>query len=96
MARECPNGDCVISKTEQDLAVPKDERANHAAKAVALGLPARPPFVKARRKLSVASRTWVQVIGKHGGVESKSWSTFLILKTDNFILPAANAGLRPR
>ena len=36
MARECPNGDCVIGKTEQFLAVLKDPKADHAAKAEAL------------------------------------------------------------
>lgn len=36
MARECPNGDCVIAKTEQFLAVLKDPHADRAAKAEAL------------------------------------------------------------
>ncbi len=36
MARECPNGDCVIAKTEQFLAVLKDPKADRAAKAEAL------------------------------------------------------------
>lgn len=36
MARECPNSDCAISKTEQFLAVLKDPNANKNAKARAL------------------------------------------------------------
>jgi len=36
LARECPNGDCVIAKTEQFLAVLKDPKADRAAKAEAL------------------------------------------------------------
>jgi S1/P1 Nuclease len=36
MTRECLNGDCVIGKTEQFLAVLKDAKADHAAKAEAL------------------------------------------------------------
>lgn len=36
MARECPNGDCVIAKTEQFLAVIKDPNADRASKAQAL------------------------------------------------------------
>ena len=33
LARECPNGDCVIAKTEQFLAVLKDPNADKNAKA---------------------------------------------------------------
>ena len=33
---ECPNGDCVVVKTEQFLAVVKDHKADRAAKAEAL------------------------------------------------------------
>ncbi|HEY6270789.1 MAG TPA: S1/P1 nuclease [Terriglobales bacterium] len=36
MARECPNGDCVIGKTQQFLAVLKDPKADRAAKVEAL------------------------------------------------------------
>jgi hypothetical protein len=36
MTRECPNGDCVVAKTDQFLAVLKDPKADHAAKAEAL------------------------------------------------------------
>jgi hypothetical protein len=36
MARECPNRDCVIGKTEQFLAVLRDPKADRAAKAEAL------------------------------------------------------------
>lgn len=36
LARECPNGDCVIAKTEQFLAVLKDPKADRATKAEAL------------------------------------------------------------
>ncbi len=36
LARECPNGDCVIGKTEQFLAVLKNPKADRAAKAEAL------------------------------------------------------------
>jgi hypothetical protein len=36
MARECPNGDCVIAKTEQFLVVLRDSHADRAAKAEAL------------------------------------------------------------
>jgi S1/P1 Nuclease len=36
MTRECPNGDCVIGKTEQFLAVLKDPKADQATKAEAL------------------------------------------------------------
>jgi hypothetical protein len=36
MARECPDGECVIAKTEQFLAVLRDPNADHAAKAEAL------------------------------------------------------------
>ncbi len=36
MARECPNGDCVIAKTEQFLAVLEDPNADKNAKAQAL------------------------------------------------------------
>jgi len=36
LARECPNGDCVIAKTEQFLAVLKDPSADLAKKAEAL------------------------------------------------------------
>ena len=36
LARECPNGDCVIVKTEQFLAVLKDPNADKATKAQAL------------------------------------------------------------
>jgi hypothetical protein len=36
MARECPNGNCVIAKTKQFLAVLKDPKADKAAKAQAL------------------------------------------------------------
>ena len=36
LARECPNGDCVIDKTKQFLAVLKDPKADRAAKAEAL------------------------------------------------------------
>jgi hypothetical protein len=36
MTRECPNGDCVIGKTEQSLAVLKDPKADQATKAEAL------------------------------------------------------------
>jgi len=36
LARECPNGDCVIGKTEQFLAVLKDPKTDRAAKAEAL------------------------------------------------------------
>ena len=36
LARECPNGDCVIGKTEQFIAVLKDPKADRAAKAEAL------------------------------------------------------------
>ena len=36
LARECPNGDCVIAKTEQFLAVLKDPNAGKDAKAQAL------------------------------------------------------------
>jgi hypothetical protein len=36
MARECANGDCVIGKTEQFLAVLKDPKADQATKAEAL------------------------------------------------------------
>jgi len=36
LARECPNGDCVIAKTEQFLAVLKDLNADKNAKAQAL------------------------------------------------------------
>jgi hypothetical protein len=36
LARECPNGDCVVVKTEQFLAVLKDPSADSANKAEAL------------------------------------------------------------
>jgi hypothetical protein len=36
LARECPNGDCVIGKTDQFIAVLKDPKADRAAKAEAL------------------------------------------------------------
>jgi hypothetical protein len=36
MARECPNGDCVIARTEQFLAVLRDPAADRASKAQAL------------------------------------------------------------
>jgi len=36
MVRECPNGDCVIGKTEQFLAVLRDSRSEPARKAEAL------------------------------------------------------------
>jgi len=36
LARECANGDCVITKTEQFLAVLKDPKADKDAKAQAL------------------------------------------------------------
>ena len=36
LARECPNGDCVVAKTEQFLAVLKDPNADKDAKAQAL------------------------------------------------------------
>jgi hypothetical protein len=36
LARECPNGDCVIAKTDQFLAVLKDPKADKDAKAQAL------------------------------------------------------------
>lgn len=36
MAKECPNGDCVIAKTEQFLAVLKNPKASRAKKAQAL------------------------------------------------------------
>ena len=36
LARECANGDCVIAKTEQSLAVLKDPKADKDAKAQAL------------------------------------------------------------
>lgn len=36
MARECPNGDCVIAKTEQFLAVLKDPAADRQSKTEAL------------------------------------------------------------
>ena len=36
LARECPNGDCVIGKTDQLIAVLKDPKADRAAKAEAL------------------------------------------------------------
>jgi hypothetical protein len=35
LARECPDGDCVIAKTEQFLAVLKDPNADKDAKAQA-------------------------------------------------------------
>jgi hypothetical protein len=34
LARECPNGDCVIPKTEQFLAVLKDPNADNDARMV--------------------------------------------------------------
>jgi transcriptional regulator with XRE-family HTH domain len=37
MARECPNGDCVIAKTEQFLAVLRDPKANREAKGLSQG-----------------------------------------------------------
>jgi len=36
MARECPNGECVIGKTEQFLAVLREPKADRAARAQAL------------------------------------------------------------
>ena len=36
MTRECPNGDCVIGKTQQFIAVLKDPKADRAAKVEAL------------------------------------------------------------
>jgi hypothetical protein len=36
LARECPNGDCVIAKTQQFLVVLKDPEADKSAKAQAL------------------------------------------------------------
>jgi hypothetical protein len=36
MARECPNGDCVIAKTEYFLGVLRDPKADRAAKVEAL------------------------------------------------------------
>jgi hypothetical protein len=36
MARECPDGQCVIAQTEHFLAVLKDPKADRAAKAEAL------------------------------------------------------------
>ena len=36
MARECPNGECVIGKIEQFLAVLREPKADRAARAEAL------------------------------------------------------------